>query len=217
MPEERWEPVKGYEGLYEVSDFGRVRSVSRSTVICGQEYKYVGRELSPCLVYGKAFVSLSKNGKVKRVSLPRLVWKTFRSYIPGTTMVYCLDGNALNCRVSNLKTHDNKKAWASAKKKGPTYKDTADYIAHKHGQYLPDPYGELSEEQRAQAREWMDETDGYIRPVVRADGELYESVPAAARAMGVSKAYMRDVVSGKARTCKGYNFRRLTEEDIWGE
>ena len=30
-PTERWLPVTGYEGLYEVSDLGRVRSLPRQT------------------------------------------------------------------------------------------------------------------------------------------------------------------------------------------
>ena len=31
MAVERWKPVKGYEGLYDVSDAGRVRSLKRTT------------------------------------------------------------------------------------------------------------------------------------------------------------------------------------------
>lgn len=29
MTQEHWKPIKGYEGLYEVSDKGRVRSLDR--------------------------------------------------------------------------------------------------------------------------------------------------------------------------------------------
>lgn len=48
MSRERWEPVVGYEGLYEVSDLGRVRSLDR--VIMGADgvpKPHHGRVLSP--------------------------------------------------------------------------------------------------------------------------------------------------------------------------
>lgn len=46
MKQERWKPVVGYEGLYEVSDMGRVRSLDRSiTRIDGRVYFYPGRLL----------------------------------------------------------------------------------------------------------------------------------------------------------------------------
>ena len=51
---ERWLPVVGFEGKYEVSDQGRVRSVSRS-IVCGNRWgksakrNYPGHVLSPLI------------------------------------------------------------------------------------------------------------------------------------------------------------------------
>lgn len=42
---ELWRPVSGYEGLYEVSDHGRVRSLDRVCIYCRVD-QYSGRELT---------------------------------------------------------------------------------------------------------------------------------------------------------------------------
>lgn len=39
MTEERWLPVVGWEGLYEVSDMGRVRSLDRTVPTSGGRYR----------------------------------------------------------------------------------------------------------------------------------------------------------------------------------
>lgn len=65
---EDWRPVVGYEGLYEVSDWGRVRSLKY-----GKErilYQY----LTTANYY---LVALSKNGKVRRFGVHRLVATAF--------------------------------------------------------------------------------------------------------------------------------------------
>lgn len=210
--EELWEPVVGYKGLYEVSSLGKVRSITRSVEICGKEYSYIGRELTPTLVAGKPYVTLNKNGKKKRAALARVVWKAFRNpAIPCSTQVYCVNGNNCDCSLENLKTKNGR----PQRKQKPKYADMGDYVKHKHGVYMPEPYRDLEGPELDKARSMMEGKSGLVRPVVRADGKLYESITEAASSMGVSKAYMRDVVSGKARTCKGYNFRKVSEEELW--
>jgi DNA-binding XRE family transcriptional regulator len=64
---ESWKPVEGYEGLYEVSDLGRVRSIKRS-----------GRILAGCQVaHGYIAVSLHKNNQKSMYLVHRLVAKAF--------------------------------------------------------------------------------------------------------------------------------------------
>ena len=65
--EELWRSVKGYEGLYEVSNFGNVRSLDR-TIKRGQGYAIKeGRVLTPFYEEKKGYyqVRLSKDGKNK--------------------------------------------------------------------------------------------------------------------------------------------------------
>jgi len=59
---EVWRDIVGYEGLYQVSDFGRVRSLN---------YKKTGevRVLKHGLRYGYPSVSLCKNNKAKSMTI----------------------------------------------------------------------------------------------------------------------------------------------------
>lgn len=70
---EVWKPIKGYEGKYEVSNLGRVKSLN---------YNRTKKEkiLKPTLSYNGYFiVILSKNGKTKKFRVNRLVIETFIS------------------------------------------------------------------------------------------------------------------------------------------
>lgn len=70
MHYEIWRPVKGYEGLYEVSNYGRVKSLPR---------KYTkGGILSYCFTkFGYPMVILSKDGKCRNICVHRLVAEAF--------------------------------------------------------------------------------------------------------------------------------------------
>ena len=71
MTTEEWRPVVGYEGLYEVSNLGRVRSVDR---VDSSGKRRRSRMLKPIPDKdGYSKVSLSRSSKVKQVNLQRLV------------------------------------------------------------------------------------------------------------------------------------------------
>lgn len=62
---EHWLPVVGFEGLYEVSDFGRVRSLDRTVVTSNGPRQYRGRLLKSYInkgTRGYPFVGLSRPG-----------------------------------------------------------------------------------------------------------------------------------------------------------
>ena len=65
MKDEIWVDIKGYEGLYQVSNQGRVRSVEREvkTIRNGVEdtSKLKSKILKPSYTYGYLKVSLSKD------------------------------------------------------------------------------------------------------------------------------------------------------------
>ena len=76
---ERWLPVVGYEGLYEVSDHGRVRSLDRTVSSPSRSsYEKRGRILRPQTTHdGYYAVHLCQNGKERRHRINILVLEAF--------------------------------------------------------------------------------------------------------------------------------------------
>lgn len=105
MSEEQWKPVVGYEGYYEVSDHGRVRSVDREVEIMLRSQKTKMRfrakmlTLEVCRI-GYMRLGLSKDGSKKTHSVHRLVMAAFVGV--SSMDVNHKDGNKQNNHVSNL-------------------------------------------------------------------------------------------------------------------
>ena len=99
---ERWKPVVGYEGLYEVSNFGRVRSLN---------YHRSGKQkiLKP-LVQTKGYLgfTLYKNGCRKQHKLHRIVAEAFIPNTDNLPQINHKDEDKTNNRVDNLEWCDNK-------------------------------------------------------------------------------------------------------------
>ena len=102
MHEEIWKDVVGYEGYYQVSNLGNVRSL---IMWDGQKYR---ERLSPYKLKqshtttGYKKVELSKEGIRKSKKVHRLVAKSFITRIEGKEIINHIDGNPLNNHVSNL-------------------------------------------------------------------------------------------------------------------
>lgn len=88
-----WKDIKGYEGLYQISDEGQVRRILKG----GRTRPVKSKEGS--LYYT---VSLSKKSVYKTFSIHRLVAEHFLDRPQGTTEVNHIDGNKKNNHVSNL-------------------------------------------------------------------------------------------------------------------
>lgn len=82
---EVWLPVVGYEGLYEVSNQGRVRSLDRVVTKSNSRQQVVfGRILKPKQHNGYRHVDLSANGKVRRFRIHQLVCPAFNGGPPNS-------------------------------------------------------------------------------------------------------------------------------------
>lgn len=98
---ETWKPVVGYEGVYEVSDHGAVRSLPRKTA-AGRNLKL--RALSPRSdKWGHLWVRLTRDGAEKTKFVHRLVLEAFSGPCP-PGMVGCHRNDiAADNRLENLR------------------------------------------------------------------------------------------------------------------
>ncbi|WP_405101481.1 NUMOD4 domain-containing protein [Oceanobacillus sp. FSL H7-0719] len=95
-----WKDIKGYEGLYQVSKWGRVKSLKRKN-LAGTYMKERMFDVYPNN-QGYYMVKLSKEGKGRDVSVHRLVAETFIPNPDNKPQVNHIDGNPMNNKVTNL-------------------------------------------------------------------------------------------------------------------
>lgn len=94
---ERWLPVVGYEGWYEVSNQGRVRRMRPS------ENTWVGRVLKLCPnTSGYIYVQLCRRGKVVQRAVHVVVAASWIGPRPRGAEVNHKNGIKTDCRVENL-------------------------------------------------------------------------------------------------------------------
>ena len=107
MEREIWKDIKEYEGLYQVSNLGRVRSVDRRLPFKdGKKFwksSFISISPNNC---GYMRVGLVKNKKQKKHFVHRLVAEVFIDNPCDLEQVNHLDGNKENNKVSNLEWCD---------------------------------------------------------------------------------------------------------------
>lgn len=103
MQQEYWKPVPGYEGFYEVSDQGRVRSLDR--VDCGGRFR-PSIELKPSRRNKKRpylSVVLNRSSRKKTVNVHTLVAEAFLGDRPALLEVLHGDRGPQCNEISNLR------------------------------------------------------------------------------------------------------------------
>jgi HNH endonuclease/NUMOD4 motif len=102
--EECWKPVVGYEGLYEVSDQGNVRSLDRwGNGGGGSRRLSRGRRLTPQKSGSYLKVGLTRNGSGSTRSIHVLVLEAFVGQRPDSALACHNDGDRRNNQLSNLR------------------------------------------------------------------------------------------------------------------
>lgn len=177
-----WKDVKGYEGLYIVSDTGQVKSLFR--------YKKV---LKPNVTKrGYCTVQLFKDGKSKRLLIHRLVAEAFIPNEYNYPQVNHIDENKTNNSVANLE-------WCTAKYNMNYNNGIERRIANRD--YSLES---LKETARRNGKK-------VSRPVLQIDGDRiiarFESAKAASLATGIDHSHICDAARGKYKTAGGYKWK----------
>lgn len=165
---EEWKPINGFEGLYEISSYGRVKSFKSHPS---------GKILKTNLdANGYPKISLSKKGAKKDTTVHRLVAETYLPRVDGKTCVNHIDGNKANNRLDNLE-------WC-------TYSEN---IKHAIRTGL---YGGISKE--ATMKGVRRSAQNRTRQVIRSDGARFKNAAEAASAIGAHKDSIYTAIRRKA-------------------
>ena len=96
LEKEIWKDIPNYEGLYQASNLGRVKSLERS-------YRRKEKILKPQITsIGYYQVGLWKQSIVKRYLVHRLVWEAFNGTIPENMQVNHINEIKADNRLENL-------------------------------------------------------------------------------------------------------------------
>ena len=122
MTTEIWKPIPNYEGLYEISNMGKVRSLDRTLIhhrtVGDVKCFYPGKILKEQIrTFGKLqyrMVTLSKDNVQYGVGIHRLVALAFIPNPDNKPFINHKDNNGLNNQVENLEwvTHSENMLWA---------------------------------------------------------------------------------------------------------
>lgn len=101
---EKWKDIKGYEGAYQISSLGKVKSLSRTARIGYNFFRKMIEKILKASIDGAGYyqIRLSINRTVKSYRIHRLIAEHF---ILNPRMNVCInhkDGNKLNNKIDNL-------------------------------------------------------------------------------------------------------------------
>ena len=133
---EEWKDIEGYEGYYQISSHGRVRSVNRYVRHpSGKQAQKRGRIFRNGWKNKSLIAGLTKEGKSRGFLIYRLVAKAFIPNPDNKPEVNHIDGNRMNNHISNLE-------WSTRSENEKHAYDTGLYISRKGNEH---PMSKLSE------------------------------------------------------------------------
>lgn len=98
--EEIWKPVVGYEGRYEVSSLGRIKSLARQDIRGNNRVERIRKPVKPNGRY--ITVYLSADSKIHRRTLHSIIAEAFIGPRPEGMSIDHIDGDKINNNPTNL-------------------------------------------------------------------------------------------------------------------
>lgn len=190
--EEIWRDVPDFEGLYEISNLGRVKSKARN-IRTFLKYNYHNHPIKERILKigttkGYASVGLCKDGKMYNKALHRLLAKAFIPNPNNYPIINHKDGNKLNNRLDNLE-------WCTYKHNTQeAYRLGLNNISEKHIEAVRE-LGFKSGKKVAQ----MDLEGNIIK--------TYDSGRQASLELGISQGDISLVCNGRRNYVKGYKWK----------
>ena len=190
---EVWKDIDRYEGYYQVSNFGRVKSLDRTIKYKdGRIYCTKGRLLNQHLnPKGYKYVTLSKGSVREKRTVHRLVIESFIPNIEDKPYVDHINTIKIDNRVQNLRwvtQKENLNNELTLKRKREKYKK-----GH-------------SEE----TKEKMRKSSPNKKKVLCVEtGIIYESASEASRQTGIWSVNIRRVCKGKVKSAGGYSWKEI--------
>lgn len=121
MKNEIWKDIAGYEGYYQVSNFGRVKSLQRTVITGKYSCPVVLKERILTVSknkHGYGYVMLASNGTSKSFAVHRLVIKSFILNPENKPQVNHIDGIKTHNELENLEWATNSENQLHAHKTG---------------------------------------------------------------------------------------------------
>lgn len=118
---EEWKPVTGWGGLYEVSNFGQVRSVPRMATAGFGGNRKTGGNLLKAFASSVGYLAVNftgPDGRRKQANIHRLVLEAFVGPCRNGLEACHGDGNRMNAALSNLRWDTRKSNHADKAKHG---------------------------------------------------------------------------------------------------
>jgi hypothetical protein len=125
MEKEIWKPIKKLGGNYSISNFGRVKSISRYVNLKNGKRKTKNRIMK---IDKNNVIKVRKNNQIIRFNISRLVYEIFKGKIEDTNVIDHIDRNRANNHIKNLRqctqrqnTYNNKSNKGNSKYKGVSW------------------------------------------------------------------------------------------------
>lgn len=183
--EEVWKDIPDYEGLYQVSNLGRVKSLDRSITDNNKKRirKISGKTLKPQLMKtGYSAVHLSNN-KHKTLTIHRLVAEAFIPNPENKPQINHIDGNKQNNRVENLE-------WCTRSENEQHKYKVLNYKGTAFGKY--------------------GKNNPLSKPVKCLEtGRIFDSLEIAARELNLYSSNISRVCKGERNTTGGYHWKLI--------